>query len=284
VNTGVSKTSQAILGCIGTISTLAKAPTSLSATNEAMNDLSHLGRFDVVEFRRYTIKPGHRDEFVKYFDTFFPEAFQQLGALALGQFCERSDKSRFTWMRGFHTLNDRPIANSAFYFGPLWREHRARINALLADSDNVLLLRPLRAEDAVMVLPEVDPVIEERGTEGIVVAQIFALKSQPDDSQAARIANIFAIHRIPEVHQAGLLTTLDVPNNFPQLPVRTDGVFIVWLGVIRDEETLNQRLRPLAQSATESLTSLGLLRGPAELVVLDPTPRSRLRWLPDWNE
>jgi hypothetical protein len=86
------------------------------------------------------------------------------------------------------------------------------------------------------------------------------------------------------VRQAGILTTLDVPNNFPQLPVRTDGVYLVWLGIVRDEESLNERVRPLAQSATEALTSLDMLRDRPELVVLDPTPRSRLRWLPSWNE
>ena len=262
----------------------AGAQRSEDANNEAMSELSPIGKFDVIELRRYTTKQGSRDQFVKYFEAYFPEAFQQLGALALGQFRERSDKSSFTWMRGFHTLNDRPIANSAFYFGPLWREHRMTINALLTDSDNVLLLRPLGVEDAVMVLPAVDPVTEQRGANGIVVAQIFALKSQPDNSQAERIENIFATYRARGVRQAGILTTLDVPNNFPQLPVRTDGVYLVWLGIVRDEESLNERVRPLAQSATEALTSLDMLRDRPELVVLDPTPRSRLRWLPSWNE
>jgi len=31
-----------------------------------------------------------------------------------------------------------------------------------------------------------------------------------------------------------VLVTLDVPNNFPQLPVRTDGPYLVWLGIVRD--------------------------------------------------
>lgn len=41
--------------------------------------------FQVVEFRRYTIVPGGRETFVRYFEHFFPESFQQLGCLALGQ-------------------------------------------------------------------------------------------------------------------------------------------------------------------------------------------------------
>jgi hypothetical protein len=72
-----------------------------------------------------------------------------------------------------------------------------------------------------------------------------------------------------------------VPNNFPQLPIRTDGPFLIWLGVVKDDATLDRRLAPLLTSAEKSLAGSGLLRGAPERVVMDPTPRSRLRWLPD---
>jgi hypothetical protein len=75
------------------------------------------------------------------------------------------------------------------------------------------------------------------------------------------------------------LVTLDVQNNFPQLPFRTDGPFLVWLGILRDDQTLQGFIRVADRSLT-SLTATGLFRSAPELVVLDPTPRSRLRWLP----
>lgn len=37
---------------------------------------------EVIELRRYTIRPGQR-EHAQYFEIYFPEAFQQLGALAV---------------------------------------------------------------------------------------------------------------------------------------------------------------------------------------------------------
>ena len=40
----------------------------------------------VVELRRHALRPGARTQFSRYFDTWLPEAFQQLGAAALGQF------------------------------------------------------------------------------------------------------------------------------------------------------------------------------------------------------
>jgi hypothetical protein len=82
------------------------------------------------------------------------------------------------------------------------------------------------------------------------------------------------------VREAGVLVTLDVPNNYPQLPVRADGPFLVWLGILKDNQMLENDFTPLADHSIQSLSATGLLRGTPELVVLDPTRRSRLRWLP----
>jgi hypothetical protein len=46
----------------------------------------------------------------------------------------------------------------------------------MIDSDYVLLLRPLNPQRGITVLPAVDPVIEETGARGIVVAK--SLKSR----------------------------------------------------------------------------------------------------------
>jgi hypothetical protein len=65
------------------------------------------------------------------------------------------------------------------------------------------------------------------------------------------------------------------------LPIRADGPFLVWLGVVRDSATLDKQLMPRLAAAEQSLAASGLLRGTPERVGMDPTPRSRLRWLPD---
>ena len=250
--------------------------------HQIMNDTNPLSSFQVIEFRRYTIKEGERENFIRYFETYFPEAFEQLGALALGQFRERGNASGFVWLRGFHTRFDRPIANGAFYFGPLWREHSLKMNSLMKDSDNVLLLRPLAPDTEVTVLPAVDPVTEKNGVMGIAVAQIFSLKNQPDESSSAKLRGTFSSYCVPGVREAGILVTLDTPNNFPQLPVRNDGPFLVWLGIVRDEES-KESFTAAAQRVGEKLASEKLLRDTPELLVLEPTPRSRLRWFPAWQ-
>jgi hypothetical protein len=247
-----------------------------------METVEHLKDFQVIEFRRYTIKPGEREHFAQYFEAYFPEAFEQLGAIAFGQFFERNHPSGFTWLRGFPTIYDRPIVNAAFYFGPLWREHKSTLNNLMTDSDNVLLLHPLRPEDAIPVLPAVDPVTEPKGAQGIVVAQIFAIKKDSVDAFAQQAQTAFASYRAAGARQAGVLVTLDVPNNFPQLPVRTDGPHLVWLGIVEDTQTLEKRLNPALERSLPSLSGTGLLRSAPEFIILDPAHRSRLRWLPEW--
>jgi hypothetical protein len=251
--------------------------------NEAtmMESVQHLKDYQVVEFRRYVTSDGELAHFVKYFDAYFPEAFEQLGAMVFGQFTERGRPNHFTWLRGFHDINARPIVNAAFYYGPLWKEHRIKVNAILPDSDNVMLLRPLHPDAGITVLPAVDPVTEDHGAQGLVVAQVFTVKKGSEEAFAKQAETAFAAYRIGGVHPAGVLVSLDVPNNFPQLPIRTDGPFLVWLGVVRDNSTLDRQLAPRLAAAEQSLAASGLLRGTPERVVLDPTPRSRLRWLPD---
>ncbi|MEW9624970.1 hypothetical protein [Rhodanobacter geophilus] len=246
--------------------------------------VGHLRDYQVVELRRYTTSPGGRARFASYFDAYFPEAFEQLGAMVFGQFLPRGQPDRFVWLRGFRDMPARPVVNAQFYYGPLWREHRLKVNALLPDSDDVLLLRPLRADAGVAVLPAVDPVDEPQGAQGIVVAQLFAVKPGSEEVLAAHAEAQFESYRVAGARPAGILVTLDEPNNFPQLPVRTDGPWLVWLGVVRDEATLHARLEPAMRAVGRALLASGMLRDAPEQLAMAPTSRSRLRWLPDAAE
>ena len=46
---------------------------------------------------------------------------------------------------------------------------------------------------------------------------------------------------------------------------------------------LKAQLHSLAESSVQPLSATGLLRSAPEWVVPDPTRRSRLRWLPEWQ-
>jgi len=235
--------------------------------------------FPVVEFRRYPILRGEQRHFAVYFDTFFPEAFEQLGAITLGSFTERGHPGGFTELRGFHTLADRAIVSAEFYYGPVWREHRAAVNSMLADADDrIMLMTPLDAASGVPVLPSVDPRTEARGARGVVIAELFPVTNGHASAFARQADSVLSRYRAAGVRQAGMLVSLDVSNNFPQLPIAADGPFVIWLGVVRDDEALRAQFDPLVGGVTEVLSETGWLRGAPEVVTLDPTGRSRLRW------
>ena len=238
--------------------------------------------FPVVELRRYAIRAGERERFARCFDGYFPEAFQQLGAIAFGQFLERKNDTWFTWLRGFPSLDARAEMNAEFYDGALWKEHAARMNDRMIDSDNVLLLRPLRAGRGLPVLPAVDLGAEAAGAAGVVVLQILRVKATDVDALARQAEEEFATYRAAGAREAAVLVTLDVPNNFPRLPIRTDGPYLVWVGVVKDDAVLDH-LAPLLERTARSLSARGGLRGAPEVVLLDPTRRSRLRWSQEWN-
>jgi hypothetical protein len=253
---------------------------SQSTARPSIDPSARLSDFQAVEFRRYSIKEGERQHFAEYFESFFPEAMEQTGAIAAGSFFERGNQNGFTWIRGFHTIEDRAVENAEFYYGPVWREHRVTLNNLITDSDNVWLLHPLASERGLTILPAVDPVMEPDGAHGVAVALIFALNANSVEAFGKQAESTFASYRTAGAREAGVLVTLDVNNNFPQLPIRTDGPYLVWLGLLKDNEILEKQFTPLAQSSIQSLSATGLVRGTPEFVVLDPTPRSRLRWLP----
>ena len=257
------------------------APAQAStAANSLTEPSAHLTDFQVIELRRYTVKDGARKNFAQYFEAYFPEAIEQTGAIVAGSFFERNHPNGFTWIRGFHTLEDRPVADAEFYYGPVWREHRKTMNDLLTDSDNVLQLRPLSPGREITILPAVDPLAEPDGARGIIVAFIYPIKANSVEAFAKQAESTFARYQAAGAREAGVLVTLDATNNFPQLPIRTDGPYLVWLGLLRDNQTLERELTPVVENSISSLTATGLLRGAPELIVLDPTPRSRLRWLP----
>jgi quinol monooxygenase YgiN len=239
-----------------------------------MSTVDHLGPFTVVELGRYTVAPGEAANFARYFESFSPEAFQQLGALVYGHFLERDAPQRFTWLRAFRDMDSRAVFKASFYYGPLWKEHRAALNSRLLDWHDVLMLRPLSPEHAVPILPAVDPLAEPRGAQGIVLADIFAVAPGRVD-EFARLASERLSHHVAGTRPAGLLATLDEPNNFPQHPVRTDGPFLVSLTMVENQAAAESFAAGLPELPDDAHACL---RGESERITLLPAHRSRLRW------
>jgi quinol monooxygenase YgiN len=167
----------------------------------------------VVELRRYTLHPGRRDELIELFEREFVEPQEAAGAHLFGLFRSRAAPDEFVWLRGFRSMEARKEALEEFYFGPVWHRFRDAANATMIDSDNVLLLRPVR-----------------RGL------------ASPPPGAGLHVTISSSGH--PPASAFAAFETEQSPNNFPQLPVRTDGPFSVWFS----REPGGLELEPTARS------------------------------------
>lgn len=260
----------------------AHAASATSGESQMVDQLPYSNGYRVIELRRYTIKSGQRDHFARYFDTWFPEAFQQLGALAIGQFLEQEKADGFTWIRAFKSIDDFAIAKSAFYYGSVWKEHKQTLNDLIVDSDNVLLLTPID-DGGIAVLPAVDPVLEIEPKRGLILAQLIKVTAESLAEVSRRATTEFEKYRAAGARQAAVLITLNATNSFPQHPVRTDGPYLVWVGVISDDPSIRDRIIAQMQRSGRALAEASLSQGTPETIVMTPTARSRLRWMPNAN-
>lgn len=218
---------------------------------------------DVVELRRYTLRPGQRDVLIDLFDREFVETQEATGMRVLGQFRDLDRPDQFVWVRGFPDMAVRLAALTVFYTGPDWRAHAATANATMVDTDNVLLLRPAGRTGAFRL----DPGVRDRPATSLVVVTIHDLPTQVTDDLVAHFDDTV----LPELVAAGatplgLLTTEYAENDFPGLPVRTGVHTLVTVVSYPSEQ---------AHAELTTATATGL---PAcEQLRLAPTDRSVLR-------
>jgi hypothetical protein len=223
----------------------------------------------VLELRQYKIVPGRRDDMIAVFERWFVESQEELGMRLVGQFCDRDDAHRFTWLRSFPDMAAREQALSAFYFGPVWQAHRDEANPLLLDNDNVLLLKPLTPE---LAFAEPDtPAPNGELPAGVVVATILYLWKDPAEGFGQRFAEQVAQGLGLSVLGAYVPETSE--NTFPRLPVRQHEKVLVWFTRVDDLAVWDEAQARLSAYADY----VDAQERPAQVLCLDPTPRSRLR-------
>ncbi|GIH27864.1 NIPSNAP family containing protein [Acrocarpospora phusangensis] len=231
-------------------------------------------RCPIVELRQYTLHPGQRDVLIDLFDREFVETQEATGMTILGQFRDVDDPDRFVWLRGFDDMESRAEALGRFYGGPVWREHRARANATMIDSDDVLLLRPV-LEDSGFPAPTVPrPPIGDPEPSSLVLATICHREKPFDDFFDQRVRPLLAdAGAVP----LACLTTEYAANTFPALPVRTGENVFVWFTRFADEAQLGDHLRRLDGSPRWRDDVLPELSAAPRQLRLAPTARSSLR-------
>ena len=93
----------------------------------------------IVEVRSYRIKPGHRQEFIKFFETQAVPAQQQHGMKIVGPLIDVENPNKFVWLRAVPSLEERDRMKDAFYGGDVWKNELEAIAMPMLDSYDVVL-------------------------------------------------------------------------------------------------------------------------------------------------
>lgn len=93
----------------------------------------------IVEVRSYRIKPGHRDEFIRFFEKRSVPALQSHGMKVMGPFLDLENPNKFVWLRSFPSLQERERMRDAFYEGELWKNELEAIAMPMLESYDVIL-------------------------------------------------------------------------------------------------------------------------------------------------
>ncbi|MBB5933056.1 NIPSNAP family protein [Streptomyces zagrosensis] len=232
----------------------------------------------VIELRQYTLRPGRRDELIELFDQEFLETQEAVGMFVLGQFRDLDDPDRFVWLRGFPDMATRHRALTAFYDGPVWAKHGPQANATMMDSDDVLLLRPLSAENGFAPSSAERPHVGAPAPERFVSATVWSFPSGRHDGTALIRDGLLPVLRQTGPAPLAVLTTETAHNTFSRLPVRTGENVTAVFASYPDESTYRQHLaavraHPLARD--EIVPSIERAQTtPPRTLRLAPTGRS----------
>jgi NIPSNAP len=93
----------------------------------------------IVEVRSYRIKPGHREEFIKFFETRAVPELRAHGMTILGPLLDLENPNKFVWLRSFPSLAERERMRYAFYEGETWKRELEPIAMPMLESYDVIL-------------------------------------------------------------------------------------------------------------------------------------------------
>lgn len=233
----------------------------------------------IVELRQYTVHADRRDDLVTLFDREFVETQEQLGMRLVGQFRDLDRPDRFVWIRGFADMATRAEALTAFYSGPVWRQHSAAANATMIDIDDVHLLHPVD-DGAGFPFPGVGGDVR-RPPAGATLTPSSRVEVIvfPVDGDLREFGRFFTAEVEPLLGGEPLarLETDPSPNTFAALPVREGENAFVRVARFDDADAYAEH-RAARERQPELRAELAKrLTGPPVTLRLGPTARSLLR-------
>ena len=207
----------------------------------------------VIELRNYLIKEGQRDRFIEYFEENFIESQAREKGYVLGQYRVQHSGDRFFWIRSFRNMKERSSFLPAFYYGPEWQRHKATANSMLANNDNVYLLRPLVLENGRLTPGSLASQSMLIPGGGIVVIDFYISNTRLEE-----LLKLFAGNYIPLLKQSGvnsfnLFTSVPEENDFPRLPVFQDKNLLVNITFFESEQQYSEAMKRINKTMTPDL-------------------------------
>ena len=207
---------------------------------------------NLIELRQYTLHVGKRDTLIELFEREFIKGQADAGMRVIGQFYDLDRPDHFVWIRAFADMQQRKAALEKFYFGPVWQTHREAANATMIDSDNVLLLKPVQGFSSFE---------RQKTADGLLVVLVYPVAN-------LKSATAFYAHQLEPILQtanAEILATYFTEsshNTFPELPVRTEAVFVCFARFNNESafESQRSRFEKLSSGTLESLRLRSTLR------------------------
>lgn len=188
---------------------------------------------NVVELRRYTLRPGRRDDLISLFEREFVESQEHCGIRLIGWYRDLDDPDAFVWFRGFDSMAQRAEALAAFYErSPSWLENRDAANATMLDSDNVLLLRPVRSGSGFDAAA--------RARDMLAAVSIFMLPEPADEAYVAAFERDVRPRLERIAVNVAYFVTDPSPNTFPRLPVREGEWAFVVTGLCSSAQAVDE--------------------------------------------
>lgn len=165
-----------------------------------------------------------------------------------------------------------------FYYSDFWKEHRNVPNSLLANNDEVYLIRPLvLRNDSLLPVKYTDALKLQPGNSIAVID--FCISNTKMD----QLLNIYARQYLPLLHSCGissytLWSSEWQPNDFPALPVFQDKNLFVMIAFYKNEADYNKKMDLVKAKTSETLKAD--LRDAITLkstLILYPTKETRVQ-------
>jgi hypothetical protein len=185
----------------------------------------------IVDIRDYATTKGNRDKLIERCETVFWDEQERLGARFLGGFRDAEDEDRFLFVRAMPDLETRKRVMTAFYTdGEMWRTQRDEVNSWIADSDNVLLVRPVseiapsRPGDSVVAM------VSRVGKEPVPDALVAEWREKMGELIGAAGGRLLVTFRVDQAE-----------NNYPRHPIREGEHGLVWFATFAARPAVSLR-------------------------------------------